>query len=488
MNEIRKRKEGETLIDEIFLQFCDLIEDSIIVLANGIVWFLKWVAPKIFKGLKGKPKVLRINALTCKKKTENFKAIGVDCTTKKVVPFSSINTTKHNFIVGASGSGKTNLINLLIRNSLRNQRPVIFLDPKADRESYKMFKDMCHAYSIPTYAFSEFEIDFFAINPIKDGSINQVTDRIMNAFNWSEEFYKEECAEALEDSLQILKEEGRSFTFENIQELLQKRKDQLNIKGLINKIKRINKSDYGKMLNTEGAMSISDLRRNNFALYIGVSTQGYADTAKALGKIFLGDFLYHSYWYLSQTEETRKQYKPVSVIFDEFGSVAMEHFIELLNKCRGSEMELTMAIQTLSDLESVHPTFFKQVIENCNNIFILKQMVDDAVGFLAKSAGTITTEKLTSVAEDGVSTGRTSVREVEQLVINPNIIKNLKVGQCVHVTFSPKKEMILNLRYEKARWRNLLWKVKKVSPMMVEAMKKRKLLEENDPDFSKEIQ
>ncbi len=477
-----KRAEGETFIDEMMLQLCDLIEDIAIASVNGCVHLLKWIAPKIFTGLQGKPKVLRLKALTCNKKTNNYQALGVDCSTKKVIPFKDIDTSKHSFIVGASGAGKTNLINLMIRDALRNKRPVIFLDPKADRDSYQMFKDLCRGYGMPTYAFSEFEAEHFAVNPIKDGSINQVTDRIMRAFNWSEEFYKEECAEALEETLEILKERDIEFRFDRILEILDKRKDKLNIKGLINKLKRISKSDYGKMLNTDGGISVSDLRKNNFCLYIGVSTQGYADTAKALGKIFLGDFLHHSYWYLSQTDEVRKQFKPVSVIFDEFGSVAMEEFMELLNKCRGSGMELTMAVQTLADLEVVHPTFCKRVIENCNNLFILKQMIPEATTFLAQSIGTLETEKLTSVQEDGVSTGMTSTRKVQQFILDPNIIRNLKVGQCVHVNFSPKMQKIINLRYEEARWRNQLWRVEKVSPMIKYAREKRKKLEEESKE------
>ena len=186
----KKRPEGETFIDEMLLQFCDIIEDTALALVSGMVMVLKWAAPKIFKGLKGRPKALKLKTLTCSKKTDDYRALGVDCSTKKVIGFKDIDTSKHSFIVGASGAGKTNLINLMIRDALRNKRPVIFLDPKADRDSYQMFKDLCHGYGMPTYAFSEFETEHFAVNPIKDGSINQVTDRIMRAFNWSEEFYK----------------------------------------------------------------------------------------------------------------------------------------------------------------------------------------------------------------------------------------------------------------------------------------------------------
>ncbi len=46
----------------------------------------------------------------------------------------------HTFIIGASGWGKSNLLNILMEDNLKNGRPIIFIDPKGTKEAIKDFK------------------------------------------------------------------------------------------------------------------------------------------------------------------------------------------------------------------------------------------------------------------------------------------------------------------------------------------------------------
>lgn len=60
-------------------------------------------------------------------------------------------------------------------------------------------------------------------------------------------------------------------------------------------------------------------------------------------------------------------------------------------------MELTVAVQTASDIDRVNPDLTKQVIENAGNMFILKQRLDESASLFADSIGTIMSKKETHV-------------------------------------------------------------------------------------------
>ena len=146
-------------------------------------------------------------------------------------------------------------------------------------------------------------------------------------------------------------------------------------------------------------------------LYIGLSTQGYGRTAIAIGRLLLGELLYNSYETLGKLDNPEGGLNnPISVYFDEFGSLVTLEFIELQNKCRGAGIELTMAVQTTADIDRVSPDLTRQIVENVGNLFILKQRLDTSASFFSENIGTITSKKHTYTTEDGETQSRGSVR------------------------------------------------------------------------------
>jgi hypothetical protein len=220
---------------------------------------------------------------------------------------------------------------------------------------------------------------------------------------------------------------------------------------LITKLEAIQVSDFGRILNTDkDGLTLTKIRNDQACLYIGLSTQGYGETASAVGKLFLGELLHNSYKTLSDSKNPRAGLeKPVSVYFDEFGSIVTSEFIELQNKCRGAGIELTMAVQSPADIDRITPDLTKQVIENAGNIFILKQRISDSAQFLAESIGTVISKKQTFRIEDGQKQDLGSEREVNELIVHSDIIKNLRIGQCVLLRQGPTKVNLINIRNRK---------------------------------------
>ena len=68
---------------------------------------------------------------------------------------------------------------------------------------------------------------------------------------------------------------------------------------------------------------------------------------------------------------------PFSVFVDEFDAFATESFAEFQNKGRSSNFMITIAHQTISDLDKVSPVFRGQIMGNANVRFVFRQ--DDPV-------------------------------------------------------------------------------------------------------------
>jgi conjugal transfer pilus assembly protein TraD len=105
-----------------------------------------------------------------------------------------------------------------------------------------------------------------------------------------------------------------------------------------------------------------------------------------------------------------------------------------------------MAIQTTADIDKISPELTVQVMENAANLFILKQRIASSASLLAESIGTIITKKQTNMTENGERGDRGTEREVHELAVHADVIKNLNVGQCILLRQSPHKVNLINIR------------------------------------------
>ncbi|OFZ16844.1 MAG: hypothetical protein A2X86_13010 [Bdellovibrionales bacterium GWA2_49_15] len=388
--------------------------------------------------------------LRVKKTTNAPDTLGIDTKTRRPLNLAEIDFRRHSFIVGATGFGKTNLISILQENSLKNKRPIIFFDPKGDMKALTEFKSLCESQGRRCFIFSERYPQSIKLNPFKSGTVSQVSDRIMSAFDWTEEHYTMSCHRSLNIVLEKIEKEGGIFTIKRIYDYLLTIETKENT-GIIGRLENILKSDFGKLLSDDDGLTLEEIRQQQVCLYIGLSTQGYGRTAIAVGRLFLGELLYNSYDTLGKLDNPEGGLEnPISVFFDEFGSLVTLEFIELQNKCRGAGIELTMAVQTPADIDRVNPDLTRQIVENAGNLFILKQRLDTSSSFFSENIGTITSKKHTYTTEDGEAQARGSVREVNELIVHPDIIKNLKVGQCVLLRQGPTRVNLVNIRNRNA--------------------------------------
>ena len=459
-----KKTHGEPFL---FIDFLiELLADAIMFFINSfskiLIWFLKKIGKKIessdFKFLyfirayidKNKQEI-ESKDLKITKVTTDFSTLGFSLTKKRAIHFKEIDTRRHILIIGASGFGKSNLIKILTENDLREKRGVMQFDPKGSLEAILEFENLCEKYDRKFYIFSEHYNQFNTFNPLKGMGRTEQVSLIMRSFSWDNEYYAAEAELALDDAIEYLANKDLIISFQNVFNVLNERYESKNrekIAGLLAKLKRIVSSSFGKLLVDNGdALSIQDIRRSKACFYVGLSTQGFGDLARTIGKIFLNALLYHSYEVSRDATDSNISIEnPLSVYFDELGSIIVSDFIDLLNKCRSSGIRLTSAIQSLSDLDNVSVPLRRQVWENCNNIFIQKQSSYEDREYIARGIATMPDMKSTVMTIDNEETEKGTIRESYKYLCHPSLLTELNVGQTILLRHSPKNLDLINLR------------------------------------------
>ena len=126
---------------------------------------------------------------------------------------------------------------------------------------------------------------------------------------------------------------------------------------------------------------------------------------------------------------------PTTLIIDEFASFATPDFGEFIEKARGAGISIVIAYQSRKSLDHIEDNLAIKVNENTANKIVFQVQDSEDVEWFWSLLGTKKTTKETYQAEDGIfgdtKTGMKSVREVEEYVIHPNQIKNLKLGQAL---------------------------------------------------------
>jgi len=370
---------------------------------------------------------------------------------------NKLDPSKHVFLVGASGWGKTNLMNLLMENALKKNQAIIFIDPKGTREAINDFKKMCHIHKREFAIFSEFDPDAVSFNPIADMTNTQKIITIMRSFDWGDkpnQYYLNQSASALIDALEKLTKDGKEVDLFDVYQELKSKHNTEETSGLLTQFRLLLTSDFGKCFrkglgNGKPSMTFKMAHEKKICIYIGCSTQGYSSIARTAGKFFVSEAMNLSDW-IGKTNESQEvaMNNGIGLFIDEAGSVLFPDFIDLVNKCRGSGINIYTAVQSYSDIEMVAggEILMKQFFESYSTWLIQKQTNPENADKLASAFGTFLSEKSTTAMVKGSDSGRTSIREAYEYFCHPDVLKNINVGQTILLSHSPKEHAIINVR------------------------------------------
>jgi hypothetical protein len=365
---------------------------------------------------------------------------------------------RHMQILGASGMGKTVLLEHLIRGDIARGMGMVIIDPKGDREFFERIKAYCREVGRASdlHLFSSTTPDeSVRWNPCAFGTAAQLQSKWFNSGIYENPFYATACSRALLEAFDGLVEDMDSFTLNDLLARLEaqnnKQKSE-HIQGLFNELMCLKMSDWGELLCAPRPgheaiatpiISMPSIVRKNEILFVEMSMEASAEENKRLGKLLLMELMLLSG--VRKGAVAEKGRRPFSVFVDEFDGFASEGFTTFFNKGRSSDLMIHMAHHTVGDLEKVSEHLKKVVMTICSNRAIFRSGDPDEADYLARLIGTRQVIKKTFRTTDGLKTGESSNRETEEFLVHPNRIKNLDIGECVFQMKTEKFTEVLRL-------------------------------------------
>ncbi|MFN7729738.1 MAG: helicase HerA-like domain-containing protein, partial [Bdellovibrio sp.] len=106
----------------------------------------------------------------------------------------------HVHVVGPTGYGKTTLLTHIFQHQVEAGKGLLFIDLKGDLETIESLSAITKAAGreadLQLLSLSDLS-STYSYNPFTGDTANQIRDKIMSAFEWSEEFYKSQSASFL---------------------------------------------------------------------------------------------------------------------------------------------------------------------------------------------------------------------------------------------------------------------------------------------------
>lgn len=393
----------------------------------------------------------------------------------------------HTLIVGATGSGKTTVLDTLYEFDCNNKTPVIIIDPKGNDETIEKLRSKAVRLGIPPEKFKILSLAkpeaSSSYNPLKYGTPIQIKDRLLDALEWSEQFYKTQASLFLINLIEIYYYMNKEITFRDIvetigssdahkdlqDEILKLDKDADITKKLAENLKKIrlikpedlsglkaqindlNPYEFKNMFSpteeTTNKIDMLEVLNESQIVYFSLNTLNYGATAPIVGRLILQDLKSLTSQIHAKAVTVKSDF--LSIYIDEFGSFAFKGFIDWQKMCRDVGFAVHLFFQSMADLNVVSPDFKEQVQSNCINKLILRTDDPKDAEFWASVAGTVDTIEQSYQVEDSgfvtTKTGAGNQRNTKSMLIEHDVFKQLMIGQAVLIQKSPHKVDLVNL-------------------------------------------
>ncbi|MGD0621695.1 MAG: TraM recognition domain-containing protein [Thermacetogeniaceae bacterium] len=381
-------------------------------------------------------------------KPENGVYLGQDNLTGEPIVLSSQELNQHTFLCGTTGSGKTTTILCFVDYALRNGLPLVVVDGKGDPDLARTLASMAgsHNRELQLFSISEPERSW-NYNPLSCGGPTELKDRLMELSEWREPYYQYMAERYLQMAFTLFEKTYGSFDLssfiyglapEKLELLACRLKapasalnylssiDKKGISGLIDRLTLIIESQIGHLFCNEPGKTISlvDSVASKNVILFSLDSLAYPLYAKLLGRLVVND--------LKAVASRRTKDDPlVLTVYDEFDVFARRNVVDLINKTRSKGFAALIAAQSLADLDICDSALRKQIIQNCNTLIIQRQNASEDAEELSRIIGTEETWMMTHQVDSNGGTGTGSLRFVKELMIHPDKIKRLQVGQAV---------------------------------------------------------
>lgn len=375
---------------------------------------------------------------------------------QKSLPSDKVLDTKsraHLFAIGTTGSGKTANILRYVENSIKNGQPTIIVDGKGGTKEHDLAtvsQELAKKYGRTVYLINQSDIsNTSSYNPFSDLSATEVKDMIVSMSEWESDHYKNLAGRYWQIMLSVMIDNDITPTFENIILFSEPEKflellDEIKTKGQIDdeqyrkavniangeagkqaeiSISRsavVYEGDGAKLFGDRWGFNMRSAFEANAVVIVLLNEFSYGDFARSTGQLVLEDIKS----LISRLLKGEYAEKETLLVLEELGVYVNDGIEGLLNRSRSAGVKTIVSMQTTADVDKVNPDLTRQIIGNCNDFMIMRVTDQDSAETMAKLIGTEKGIQKTSRTSEGIGTGESSNKLVDQFRISPNEIKN----------------------------------------------------------------
>jgi len=413
--------------------------------------------------------------------------LGVNPDGERVVQ-STDEAAAHTFIVGGSNSGKSRTAMMRIRDQIKKGEGVLVVDLKADPEMVNVVKIYADRYGRKFQHFTLQDITKPYTGPAEQGNAHydpltqgdhtRRADMVLDLREWGAEsdYFKKMTQSYLQLMFAILINNPRKdiSTLEDAIDLMSPKAlavrarpldkdpqlasfvrsiDALNDEGVTGTVREnllTNRSQLEIFLQSvAGPWLTVDKKGNNIKLletaYEGnvvvfsLDSLAYPSLAQNLANLIIQDLKTISSELLRNPAN-----KPFNVFIDEFSAIGSDNIIGLINKARASKMSVTIATQTLSDLEVKSQALSMQLIGIISSFIIHRTNHQKDAEVYAGLTGTTMVNQVSEQVEvsqgmlggitTGIGRGGATVKKVEAFEVEPKEFKALTRGEFIYIS------------------------------------------------------
>lgn len=359
----------------------------------------------------------------------------------------------HLFAIGTTGSGKTANILRYVENSIKNGQPTIIVDGKGGTKEHDLAtvsQKLAKKYGREVYLVNQSDLsNTDPYNPFSDLSATEVKDMLVSMSEWESDHYKNLASRYWQIMLSIMIGNGITPTFENIILFSEPAKflellDEMKKAGLIadeRYLKAVNianseagkqaeisisrsavvfEGDGSKLFGDRTGFNMRTAFEENAVVIVLLNEFSYKDFARSTGQLVLEDIKS----LISRLLSGEYVEKDTLLVLEELGVYVNDGIEGLLNRSRSAGVKTIVSMQTTADVDKVNSDLTRQIIGNCNDFMIMRVTDQESAETMAKLIGTEKNIQKTSRTSEGVGTGESSNKLVDQFRISPNEIKN----------------------------------------------------------------
>lgn len=423
-----------------------------------IFLFSSFLYSKLLESKRNEPAIKNGSKNNRRIKNEEVTLLGIKGRNKKIY---IKNNSKHIFICGTTGSGKTVSISNFIDSIFKYNYPSLIVDGKGDTNKDSIIDIVNQMNKKHGSKRKLYIIDMNnpntsdKYNPFRGCTPTIVKDMLISMTDWSEEHYKVNVSRYLQKLVTMMKEMDIKLSFDTIvknlsfnnykklslnlekNESITKQEHLENLQIYIDNEKAITgaiarftlllESDIGSIFSDNGISVPIALNEKAIIVFL-LNSLTYPEISPLFGRLITIDSkqgvssLFH------------KRFKRTFFIFDEISEYVSDNLLLLVNQSRSANITSILASQSLSDIDKVSESLRKQVIENCNNYIIMRQNEPSNAENWANTIGTKKVIKPTrQYDKDGIN-GTGSLRDTREFIYHPDEIKNLPQGVALFIS------------------------------------------------------